>query len=367
MADLLKDISAMVKDFGSAPTMAEMPRRSLQDKGIAGPTSAHTIEEIHAPLNLAYVTFTTGTSAFQNIVGVTYEELPERIKASTEVLRRVGLKAGDKVVVTYPPLVNVFSGQAMKEYGLHWKFLVRSSRDAFLAALYEEKPAAVIGESSFLRAALEDAAHLGVSDELPKDIILLAAGTPLDLELLPVAKQILNATVHDLYGCQEFGWITLDGIPLREDLELVPVSKESGPEMREIVVGGIPTGDSFAVSGSGHVCNRQGKIITYRRQRTYPEFEVVVKETSLTSKVTIDRAARSILRIKGRVVKVSPYVKTGQERTKLELIPDRIQAPDRPSIEICGPEKTKLFDDLVKAQLDYQQNGKADPLWSKRS
>lgn len=94
---------------------------------------------------------------------------------------------------------------------------------------------------------------------------------------------------------------------------------------------------------------------------------MVVKETSLTSKVTIDRAARSILRIKGRVVKVSPYVKTGQERTKLELIPDRIQAPDRPSIEICGPEKTKLFDDLVKAQLDYQQNGKADPLWSKRS
>ena len=35
--------------------------------------------------------------------------------------------------------------------------LVRSSRDAFLAALYKERPAAVVGESAFLRAALTDA------------------------------------------------------------------------------------------------------------------------------------------------------------------------------------------------------------------
>jgi hypothetical protein len=45
------------------------------DKGIAGPTAAHVIEEIHTPLNLALVTFTTGSSAFQNIVGVTQNEL----------------------------------------------------------------------------------------------------------------------------------------------------------------------------------------------------------------------------------------------------------------------------------------------------
>ncbi|MFQ9936695.1 MAG: hypothetical protein ACLRXQ_12685 [Phascolarctobacterium faecium] len=40
----------------------------MADKGIAGPTAAHVIEDVHTPLNLAYLTFTTGTSAFQNIV-----------------------------------------------------------------------------------------------------------------------------------------------------------------------------------------------------------------------------------------------------------------------------------------------------------
>ena len=367
MAGLLKEISAMVRQFGSAPTLAEMPRRTLQDKGIAGPTSAHTIEEIHTPLNLAYVTFTTGTSAFQNIVGITFEELPERIKASQKALAMAGLKQGDTVVVTYPPMVNVFSGKDLKESGLTWNFLLRSSRDAFLAALYEEQPAAVVGESSFLRAALEDAVHLGVAEELPQGLVLLAAGTPLDLELIPVAKKVLGAAVHDLYGCQEFGWAALDGIPLREDIELVPFRNRAGNEMYEMVVGGIPTGDSFPVSPSGHVCNREGTVITYRRERTYPEYEVVVKETPVSSKVTVDRAARSILRIKGRVVKVAPDVRTGAACTRLELIPDAVQGTAGAPAVITGPVKTKLFDDLVRAQLDYQQNGKADPVWKKRS
>ena len=365
MAGMLKEISQMVRDFGSAPTMEEMPRKTLAMKGLAGPTSAHNIEEVHSPLNLAYLTFTTGTSAFQNIVGVTFAELPERIKASKTVLERVGLKKGDKVLITYPPLVNVFSGQALKEYGLEWSFLVRSSRDAFLAALYDVQPKAVIGESSFLRAALEDAKHMGVSDELPQDLIFMTAGTPLDLELLPIAKEVVNATVHDLYGCQEFGWVALDGVPVRNDVTLLPTTKRKGVEMFELIVGGLPSGDSFPVSESGHVCNPEGKIITYRRERSYPEMEVVVRETSLSSDMTIGRVDRSILRIKGRVVKVAPNVITGANATVLELVPDRMHAPNAETFTINVPEKTKLFDDLVKAQLDYQQNGKAEPLWKK--
>lgn len=72
-----------------------MPRKTLADKGIAGPTAAHTIEEVHTPLNLAYLT-TTGSSAFQNIVGITFAELPARVKASFTVLERAGLKNRDK-------------------------------------------------------------------------------------------------------------------------------------------------------------------------------------------------------------------------------------------------------------------------------
>lgn len=244
---------------------------------------------------------------------------------------------------------------------------MRSSRDAFLAALYEFQPKAVVGESSFIRASLEDAKHMGVADELPKDIVLLTAGTPLDLELLPIAQEVLNAEVHDLYGCQEFGWLCMDGVPVRDDIELVKLPDNGGQDMYELVVGGLPMGDSFPVSKSGHVCNRNGKVITYRRERTYPEYEVIVKATTLTSAVTLGRVARSILRIKGRVVKISPDVVTGAEHTVLELTPDYITAGKQQGIVIEGPEKTRFFDDLVQAQLDYQQKAKADPTWTKRN
>ena len=367
MNSILDEISSLVKEFGSAPKFEDMPKRTLSDKGIAGPTAAHTIEEVHTPLNFAYLTFTTGSSAFQNIVGVTYAEMPERIKASFNILERAGLQSGDKVLVTYPPLVNVFSGEALKKYGLEWSFLVRSSRDAFLAALYEFKPKAVIGESSFIRAALEDARHMGVAEELPKNIILLTAGTPLDLELIGTAERVLQATVHDLYGCQEFGWIAMDGIPVRDDISLIPTRDTHGKELYELAVGGLPMGDSFPVSTSGHVCDSNGKIITYRRQRSYPEYEVIVKATKLTSTVTLGRVARSILRIKGRIVKISPQVKTGAEHTVLELVPDYMSVGKQEQFVIEGPVKTKFFDDMVQAQIDYQQNSKADPVWTKRS
>lgn len=367
MNSILDEISSLVKEFGSAPKFEDMPRRTLSDKGIAGPTAAHTIEEVHTPLNFAYLTFTTGSSAFQNIVGVTYAEMPARIEASFRILERVGLKAGDRVLVTYPPLVNVFSGEAFKQYGLEWSFLVRSSRDAFLAALHEFKPKAVVGESSFIRAALEDARHMGVAQELPQNIILLTAGTPLDLELLSVAESVLQAEVHDLYGCQEFGWLAMDGIPVRDDISLIPAADGGGKELYELVVGGLPMGDSFPVSGSGHICNSEGKIITYRRQRSYPEYEVIVKATKLTSAVTLGRVARSILRIKGRIVKISPELITSAAHTVLELVPDYLSCSSQKPFIIDDPAKTKFFDDMVQAQLDYQQNSKADPVWTKRS
>ena len=365
MSSFLQEMSDLIEDFGSAPKLNEMPRRSLADKGIAGPTSAHIIEEVHTPLNLAYLTFTTGTSAFQNIVGVTYAELPARIKASFRILETVGLKKGDKVLVTYPPLVNVFSGQAVKEYGLESSFLVRSSRDAFLAALYQEQPAAVIGESAFLRAALEDAKAMGVAQDLPQGVILLTAGTPLDLELLPIAEEILKAKVHDLYGCQEMGWLALDGVPVRDDITLIPVKGKGNQNYYELVVGGLPMGDSFPLSESGHICNKAGKIITYRRERTYPEYEVIVKATTLSSEVTLSRAARSILRIKGRIVKVAPDVKVNAPVTVLELHPDPVSKVSADVVTIEGPIETEFFDSMVQAQLDYQQNSKADPVWTK--
>lgn len=154
---------------------------------------------------------------------------------------------------------------------------------------------------------------------------------------------------------------------MRDDIELVKLPDNGGQDMYELVVGGLPMGDSFPVSESGHVCNRNGKVITYRRERTYPEYEVIVKATTLTSAVTLGRVARSILRIKGRVVKISPDVVTGAEHTVLELIPDYITAGKQQGIVIEGPEKTRFFDDLVQAQLDYQQKAKADPTWTKRN
>ena len=40
--------------------------------------AAHVIEEIYTPLNFAGMTFTTGTTAFQTPVGITWTELSGR-------------------------------------------------------------------------------------------------------------------------------------------------------------------------------------------------------------------------------------------------------------------------------------------------
>lgn len=364
MKEFLDKLPGMVEEFGTAPTIEEMPRRTLENKGIYGPTAAHVIEELHTPLNFAFVTFTTGSSAFQNVVGVTHAEIADRVNASRRVFAQAGITQGSSVLFTYPPLVNVFTRQALEEHKLSWFFLRRSSRDAFLAALYARHPQVIVGESSFLRAALTDAKTMGIAGYLPQKPIILVAGTPLDLELLPVADAVLGASVHDLYGCQEFGWLTLDGVPLRDDISLVS-SNVQGEAWCEFVVGGLPMGDSFVVAQSGHVCNPDGKIITYRRERTHPEFEVIIRETKLSSPVTAGRVARTILRIKGRVVKVDPDVKSCAAETVLELRPGIGNLPIEPII-IRGPVKTRLFDIMAEAQLDYQQTAKTDPTWIKR-
>jgi len=361
----LERLEIIVDKFGSAPTISEMHRRTLEDKGINGPTAAHVIEEVHCPYNLAYVTFTTGSSAFQNIVGVTFEELPDRINATLRALAMANVKKNARALVTYAPLVNVYSAQGMHEYGLIWSFLHRSSRDALIVALCREQPELIIGESGFLRVALEDATNLELKSALPRDCIVLCSGTPLDLELLPLAEKY-NWHVHDLYGCQEFGWITLDGCPLRDDVTLAP--SPLGGEYRELVLGGLPLADSFLVGAGGHVCNPNGDILTYRRQRTHPEYEVHVVATPHSDPAIVEKTARSILRIKSRVVKVHPDIHCGSGTTELELVPSIVPTgqPLKAAATISGPEKTRLFDSLVEAQIAFQKTGKTDPAWVKR-
>lgn len=364
MSDFIDELGIMVEEFGTAPTIEEMPRRNLHDKGIEGPTAAHVIEEVHVPFNLAYLTFTTGSTAFQNIVGVTHAELPDKADAATRALKGCGVEPGSTMLVTYPPLVNVFTSTALHQYPLNWSFLRRSSRDAFLHQLCKNKPEVILGESTFIRAALEDAKSMGLEKYLPEERIVITAGTPLDLEL-PVTADKYGYKVFDLYGCQEFGWLTLNGVPVRDDISLIPSGTDG---VMEFVVGGLPMGDSFVVSDAGHICNREGRIITYRRERTDPEYEVWIKETTLASDVTLKRAARTILRIKGRVVKVDPQVITGSPHTVLELKPGINSVEDHkdePAI-IKGPEKTVLFDRLLQAQVELQQNSKTDPIWKKQ-
>ena len=368
MSDILKNLESMVEEFATAPTLETVDRRTLADKGIAGATAAHIIEEVHTPYNLAFLSFTTGSTAFQNIVGVTHAELPERAKASLKAFDLAGVTAGSHILISYAPLVNVFPADALTRFGLTWNFPQRSSRDAFILTLCKDKPAVVLGESSFLRASLADATALGLEDQIPRDIIVFTAGTTLDLELLPVAEKF-GWQVHDLYGCQEFGWLTLDGIPLRDDISLIPSPHQE--HYSELVVGGLPMGDSFPISTSGHVCKIDGEpvgeIITYRRQRTHPEYEVFVTATTLSSAETIGRVARTILRIKGRVVKVRPDLQLDAPATVLELVPadatrDRCAAV---AAVFNGPEKTRMFDLMVQAQLDFQQTAKTDPTWHK--
>ena len=360
MKDSIDELAEYVHDFQTAPTLDAMPHRTLLEKGINGPTSAHVIEELHTPFNLAYVTFTTGTSAFQNIVGVTWEEIPGRVEASRRALIKAGLKKGDTLLVSYPPLVNVFSKKALEDFGLKWFFPEVSSRDALLLALARDRPAGVIGESSFLRSCLEDAEKLGIAGELPRNLVFLAAGTPLDEAFPEIAERIVQGKVHDLYGCQEFGWLTLDGVPLRDDISLV----DAGDGYSDLIAGGLPTGDRFPLGDTGHRCDPDGKILTYLRKRTVPEMEVTVLETTASAAETLERLARTILRIKARIVRIHPGLRTGAQQTVLSL--GSFEHDGRSPWVITTKEKTVLFDTLLQSQMMYQKNAKTDPSWIKR-
>ena len=318
MKETIEELAEYVRNFQTAPALDAMQRRSLLDKGINGPTSAHVIEELHTPLNLAYVTFTTGTSAFQNITGVTWEEIPGRVEASRRALEKAGLKNGDSLLISYAPLVNVFSKKALEAYGIRWFFPEVSSRDALLLSIVRDRPAAVIGESTFLRSCLEDAEKMGIRSELPQKLIFLAAGTPMDQAFPETAERIVNGKVHDLYGCQEFGWLTLDGIPLRQDISLIETEGESALSgYYDLIVGGLPTGDRFPLGSSNKSCdtdyriNPGREILTCLRKRTVPEMEVTVLETTAAAAETAERLCRTILRIKAKIVHTAPDMHTG--------------------------------------------------------
>lgn len=364
MNDPITTLECLLQVQQGIPSLEEMPRRTLADKGIAGPTAAHVIEEVHAPLNLALLTFTTGSSAFQNIVGVTYSELPLRVAAGKRALAESDVTAGQLVLMTYAPLVNVFTRQALDESHLHWSFLSRSCRDALLIALCRQQPDVVVGESSFLRATLEQALKMGLIAHLPKTLTLITAGTPLDAELVSLAAS-LGYKLHDLYGCQEFGWLALDGVPLRDDITLVATPQ--GGDWREIIVGGLPTGDSFPLTASGHLCNRQGQIQTWKRRRTTPEFDMVVMATTAQHREIVEHTARTILRIKGRICRVAPRLQTGAAATHIRLWPVTLpdETPACKPIDIVGPQATAQFDALLEAQRMLQQQAKNDLAWSK--
>ncbi len=353
--DKVSELRAFLEDFGTAPALEEMKRRSLKDKGIDGPTGAHVIEELHTPFNFAYITTTTGTMAFQNLVGVTHNEIPGRIEAAREMFSLAGLEKGCRMLISYPPLVSVFSKDALNALKVQTEFLMRSERDAFILAMCEKQPQVVAGESSFLKKALEDAEGMGLLERFPKGCVFLAAGTPLDMELLEAVKKI-DGKVHDAYGCQEFGFLVLDGIPLRKDLALIPRTEE----YQDLYVGGLSTGDCFAVSEKGHVCNPEGKILTYSRKRHNTECEVILKKTTANGLPTARRLARTILRLKAKFISLDADLEFGAETTQLLI---RNQQGEEWYVE--GPEKTQLFDELMQAQIDYQSRGKSDPVWLK--
>ena len=52
--------------------------------------------------------------------------------------------------------------------------------------------------------------------------------------------------------------------------------------LKEVVLGGLPLADSFPVAENGHPCGRKGSLLTFRRRRTHPEYEVFVKESPLS-------------------------------------------------------------------------------------
>jgi hypothetical protein len=74
------------------------------------------------------------------------------------------------------------------------------------------------------------------------------------------------------------------------------------------------------------------------------------------------KIAKTILRIKAKVVRVSPDLKLDSDNTVLE-----IYDPGNPSetYVIQGPENTRMIDSLLQAQMEYQSQKKTDLTWIK--
>ncbi|MCS5797551.1 hypothetical protein LNN94_22645 [Klebsiella pneumoniae subsp. pneumoniae] len=72
---------------------------------------------------------------------------------------------------------------------------------------------------------------------------------------------------------------------------------------------------------NGHLCNLQGKIQTWKRRRTTPEYDMVVMATTAHHREIVERTARTILRIKGRVCRVSTQLQTQASATHIRLYP----------------------------------------------
>lgn len=350
--------------FDSEPTLAEMPRLTLRDKSIDGPAAAHKIEEVHTPENFAFTTFSTGSSALQNVIGVTLPELESRRRASEKIFKMTGLSAGCAMLVTYPPLVNLFTADALRAHGVKVSFLRKSARSSLLSVLALRRPDVLVGESSFICSAMRDADKLSRSDLFGEGMKIFAAGTPLNMELLEEAEK-REIVLHDLYGCQEFGWLACDGCAVRNDISFIPAGC-GNEKLFEVVVGGLPVGDVIPLSSEGHVCGGKGNMLTYRRERAQVEFNVIVKESKMLSPESVRRTARSITRLKGRRVYVSHDIITGAEHTVLELKKPVEECPSAASgFTICGDEKTETFDLIAQAQLSYQSDHRESGVWRK--
>lgn len=337
------------------------PRLSLGDKGIDGATASHTIEEVHTPGNIAFVTFSTGTSSIQNVIGVLPQELPARMEASRRALDLAGIDEGMKIIITYPPLVNLFPVEALRERAIDIVFPKRPSRDALISSMMEHEPDAVIGESSFLLAAMRDAEKLSLGAAFGECVKIFAAGTPLSLDLVDRCRDI-GIEVHDLYGCQEFGWIALDGRPLRGDVTAALASEGE----HEVIVGGLPTGDIMPMSDAGHPCCREGRFITHRRRRADRRSAVVIMATTLASLESARRTAEAVCRSKGKIALVSPSIAVGAERTVLEIREMSDEgASDRPAHRVEGPRHTELFDSIASAQAAYQADHRGSAVWKR--
>jgi hypothetical protein len=68
------------------------------------------------------------------------------------------------------------------------------------------------------------------------------------------------------------------------------------------------------------------------------------------------------LRIKAKILRVSPNLVLGAPRTLVSVYPyDKITS----DTQIEGPGKTRMLDSLLQAQLEYQSSAKNDPAWFK--